>query len=202
MQFHFGGIPEPIDFLPDETWNSLREPNPWLMQLFAIPIGAAMFVATGLLWFQFEEVNLKRIDSPEFLFVGLLTFIPLIVVHEMIHALIHPQSGRSPQTILGFWPSKLLFYAHYDGELTRNRFIAILLMPAVIITCAPLAFAIITGLSNVLVAWLSAWNIFFACGDVFGICLLLFQVPKRARCRNRGWRTYWKIPPVPTVLSK
>jgi hypothetical protein len=45
-----------------------------------------------------------------------------------VHALVHPMAGRSPHSILGFW-SSLGFYAHYDGEMSRNRLVAILLMP-------------------------------------------------------------------------
>jgi hypothetical protein len=36
MRLNLGGIPEPKDFIPDETWRALREPGPWLMQLVAI----------------------------------------------------------------------------------------------------------------------------------------------------------------------
>jgi hypothetical protein len=122
MQFHLGGIPDAQDFVPDETWKSLREPGPWLMQLFA----------------------------------------------------------------------RLLFYAHYDGEVTRNRFIAILALPTVILTLLPLTIAIATNSSHELVAWISTWNILFACGDLFGIGLLFFQLQRSTICRNQGWRTYWK----------
>ena len=124
--------------------------------------------------------------------LGLVSFAPLVVLHELIHAAVHPKSGRSDRSILGFWPSRLLFYAHYDGELTRDRFIAILAMPTLVITLLPLAVAMATSSSHELAAWVSKWNAFFACGDLFGIILLLFQVQSRAICRNQGWKTYWK----------
>ena len=53
----------------------------------------------------------------------LLAFAGLVVVHEGIHALVHPMAGLSPHSILGFWAS-LGFYAHYDGEMSRNRLVA------------------------------------------------------------------------------
>jgi hypothetical protein len=193
MRFHLGGIPEPKDFVPDETWKSLREPGPWLMQVFALPLGFVTFVLVGFLWLLTTNLELGVLDSPGFLALGLASFIPLIVLHELIHAMIHPRRGKSDRSILGFWPSRLLFYAHYDGELTRNRFVAILAMPMLVITFAPLTFATITGRSTALVAWVSTWNAFFACGDLFGIILILLQVPRRAKCHNQGWRTYWKV---------
>jgi hypothetical protein len=58
--------------------------------------------------------------------MALPSLMALVVVHELIHAMVHPHGGKSDTTILGLWPSRLLFYAHYDGELTRYRFIAIL----------------------------------------------------------------------------
>ena len=196
MRFRLGAIPESPDFTPDQTWRPLREPGPWLMQLFAIPLGIASFAGIGLLWLRATPLNLKLLATPGFPSQGLMSFIPLIVVHELIHAAVHPQCGRSEATILGLWPSRLLFYAHYDGELTRNRFVNILAMPTIIVTVVPLVVAIMTNRSHALVAWVSTWNALFSCGDLFGILLLLFQVPSRAICRNQGWRTYWKSPTV------
>lgn len=161
MQFHLGGIPNGQDFVPDETWKPLREPGPLLMQLFALPLGLAAFVTIGLLWFGTTPLNGKHFESPAFLNLGLIAFVPMVVLHELIHAAVHPQSGRSDRSILGFWPSRMLFYAHYDGELSRNRFIAILVMPTVVITLLPLAVAMATSSSHELVAWVSTWNAFF-----------------------------------------
>ncbi len=194
MRFHLGGIPESKDFVPDETWRALREPNPWLAQLIALPLGGVSFFIFGVLWFYLTDLDRNLLESDVFLFWGFVSFIPLIVVHEWIHALIHPRCGKSDLSILGFWPAKLLFYAHYDGELTRNRLIAILAMPTVVITFMPLVVVIASNCSCGLIAWVSTWNILFACGDMFGIILLLFQVPSCAICHNQGWRTYWKIP--------
>ncbi|HXR47184.1 MAG TPA: DUF3267 domain-containing protein [Candidatus Limnocylindrales bacterium] len=193
MQFHWGGIPKPKGFIPDESWKSLREPGPWMMQLFAIPLGVVAFIAIGALWFYRTETKESIFKPADSLVTMLGSFVILVIVHELIHAMVHPQLGRSSQSILGFWPSRLLFYAHYDGELTRNRFIAILAMPTIMITFIPLIVAIIFHLSCGLIAWASTWNILFACGDLFGIILLLSQVPSNATCHNQGWRTYWKV---------
>ena len=193
MRFNFGGIPESKDFVPDETWRPLREPNPWVMQLLAIPLGIVAFITVGALWFYATDLKKNLFELPGSLAVVLFSFGVLIIVHELIHALVHPHWGKSNHSILGFWPSRLLFYAHYDGELTRNRFVTILAMPTIMITFVPLIVAMVLNLTSGLIAWLSTWNILFACGDLFGIILLLFQVPSRAICRNQGWRTYWKI---------
>lgn len=193
MRFHLGGVPNDPDFVPDGTWKALREPSPWLMQLYAFPLGLIAFGGIGALWFCTTNLKASVLDSPGFIVLGFLAFFPLIVAHELIHALVHPQFGRSERSILGFWPSRLLFYAHYAGELSRNRFLAICAMPMLVITILPSAFCMATGHVHGLIAWISTWNAFFACGDMFGIILINFQVPSRAGVRNQGWKTYWRI---------
>lgn len=170
----------------------MREPGPWLMQLLAFPIGLAGFALIGFLWCWLTPLDVAAFNSPHFLPAALISFAPLIVGHELVHAAAHPQAGKSDKSILGFWPSRLLFYAHYDGEMTRGRFIAILAMPTVVITMLPLVVAVGMNVSHELAAWISTLNALLACGDMFGIILLFFQVDARAICRNQGWRTYWK----------
>jgi len=192
MRFKFGAIPNSGDFIPDEQWKSLREPSPWLTQLVALPLGGMGFVISGMLWLGLTNLNYAQLESDSFLLTGLLLFVPLIVVHEFIHALAHPQLGLSTGSTIGFWPSKLLFYAHYDGERSCRRFVAILGMPLIMLTILPLMVSIATGLTNGFIAWISTWNALFACVDVFGIILLYIQVPPDAICRNQGWKTYWR----------
>ena len=83
-------------------------------------------------------------------------------------------------------------YAHYEGELSRNRFVAILLLPIIILSLLPMLLAI--GLQSASYAWAfaSSLNALFACVDVFGAAMVLCQVPRGATLRNQGWRTYWK----------
>jgi hypothetical protein len=121
----------------------------------------------------------------------LLFFVGFVVVHEMIHALVHPICGRSPHSILGFWAS-LGFYAHYDGEMSRNRLIAILLMPLLIISIVPLLVSAVAQVASGWVAFVSAFNALCACVDMLLTCLLLFQVPATAIVRFKSWRIFWR----------
>jgi hypothetical protein len=77
----------------------------------------------------------------------LLLFAGLVVVHELIHALVHPMAGRSSHSIVGFGLS-VGFYAHYDGELSRNRLVAILLMPLLVISIVPLLVSAVAQVSS------------------------------------------------------
>ncbi len=192
MRVHLGAIPNSPDFVPDESWKPIREPSPWLMQLIAFPIGVVAAVLIVVLWFAATPLRLPSpmpIISP---FVFLALFAGIVVVHELIHAAVHPMAGRSPHSILGFWPSRLLFYAHYDGELGRNRFVVILLMPLLVISIVPLVVAVVTQAPSGWVAFVSAFNAFAACGDILGAGLILVQIPSTAILRNQGWKTYWQ----------
>jgi Putative zincin peptidase len=193
MRFKFGPIPEAEGFMPDESWKPMREPSPWLAQLASLPLGCACFVIFGWLWLRFTIFDQAQLEAPSFLCIGVLLFIPMTVAHELIHALVQPQFGRSAHSILGFWPAKLMFYAHYDGELSRGRFVAILSMPTIMLSVLPLIVSIITGLANAYVAWISTWNVLFACVDMLGVIFPCVQVPPTAVCRNQGWKTYWRL---------
>lgn len=159
-------------------------------QVIATPIGIAMGALVALLWFRitplrWSELTVTWSDFP-------LAFLSVIVVHELIHVSAHPQGGRSPHSILGLWPSQALFYAHFDGELRRNRLIAVLLMPLLVITVVPLLVAAAMQVTSERAALVSSLNAVCACGDVLFAAMAVSQIPASATVRNQGWRTLWK----------
>ncbi len=103
-------------------------------------------------------------------------------------------AGRSPHSILGLWPSRMVFYAHYDGELTRDRFIAILMTPFVVISLFPLLIGAVCHYASWTMAFVSTVNTLLACGDLLGAGMVFFQIPKGTTVRNQGWKTYWRKP--------
>ena len=190
MRFQLGAIPDSPDFVPDASWRPLREPSPWLEKLLALPIGVFMAVTIAVLWFLITP--LRSFIPTVSLLTVLLSFAGIVVVHEFIHALVHPRAGLSPRSILGYWPSRLFFYAHYDGELSRNRFLAVLLMPLFIISIIPLLVSAVIQVPFGWVAFISEFNAFLACGDILAAGLVLFQIPAARIVRTHSWRTYWK----------
>ncbi len=190
MRFHLGAIPGSPEFVPDASWRSLRQaPSPGLENLLALPIGIVATAVVAALWFLVTPVS--DIVPPMSLPIFLLAFAGLVVVHELLHALVHPMAGRSPQSILGFWAS-LGFYAHYAGEMSRNRLVACLLMPLLIISIVPLVVSAVTQVSSVWVAFVSAFNALCACVDMLLAGSILYQIPATAVVRFKSWRIFWR----------
>ena len=203
MRFHFGPIPD--EFTPDATWRPIREPGPWMFQLLAHPVGIGVAVLIGYCWSRLglPPLTIKQGEAAAFLIALALSFPALIVVHELIHAAIHPAFGRSSATVIGAWPRRLLFYAHYSGPLSRNRFLAIFAAPFLIITLLPLLVAmtgVLPPMMRLAAAWFSTWNALFACGDIIGFALIAAQIPRDALVQNKGWQTYWKPSPASADL--
>lgn len=190
MRFCLGPIPASPDFVLDGSWKPLREPTPWLLQLMALPIACVLAAVFAWLWVACTPVCDFSIEvSPA---VAVLLILGVIVVHELMHAAVHPRFGTSSRSLVGLWPSRLLFYAHYDGELSRNRFVAIFLAPLTVLSVVPLAIAAIARIDSPAMALLSILNALFSCGDVLGAVCLLLQTPSTATTRNQGWKTYWR----------
>jgi hypothetical protein len=190
MRFHLGAIPDSPDFVPDARWRPLRQmPSPMMENLLALPLGAVAAAAVAALWFL---VTPLRDITPAMLLPAFpLLFAGLVVVHELIHALVHPMAGLSPRSILGFWAS-LGFYAHYDGEMSRNRLVACLLMPLLVISIVPLLVSAVAQVSSGWVAFISAFNAFCASADMLLAGSILFQIPASALVRFKCWRIYWR----------
>lgn len=194
MRFHFGKIPDATDFSPEENWTSLKEPSPWLAQFLAMPIGFALAALFIFLWLYFTPVAINNsFGALNFILIG----IPVtVIVHELIHALIHPNNGCSDNTICGYWPSKMIFYAHYDGILSKQRFIAILAVPFIFISILPLLLCIFFGMFSFFLMFVSVFNALCSCVDLLGVIIIFFQVPSAAITRNNAWKTYYRLPAI------
>ncbi|WP_035462107.1 DUF3267 domain-containing protein [Alicyclobacillus macrosporangiidus] len=192
MRIIVGKPPENPEFHPiQEGWTPLREPrNMWLLQLVAIPIGILLAILIGLL-----AVLLNVFDTLVIDLYDLLALVAIIPVHEFLHAVMFPARLSSDHVMCGFWPKACVFYAHYDGVVTRRRFIGVFLAPFLGISVLPLILLKLFAVHNQAFILTCAFvNAFGSAGDVLGVLLILFQVPRKAKLRNQGFRTYWKAP--------
>jgi hypothetical protein len=205
MRFHVGPVPESPDFHPAETgWTPLREPSPIVISLAGGVVGLGLGAAAIAIWSFVPGLSFKfhmsggpgdsmLLALAVVLGKVLLGVALLIVVHELLHAAVFPGMWFSPRTIIGAWPSRGVFYAGYDGAMSRNRWLLVYAMPSLVLT-----FGILALEANFRTGWgwLPAWSIlnaFFAGGDALGILLIAWQVPAKAEVRNQGWNTWWRV---------
>lgn len=188
MRFRLGPIPDDESFEPDvDEWQSLTEPGPVQAQIMAIPIMVVSFAVVYVLLSRMARFSL--LSEPPLLL--LVVFVPLIVLHELCHAFFHPGRGWSARSVLGFWPTMLVFYAQYLGPLPRNRFIVVLLAPFVVLTVGPVMAGCLMGQIPWWAGAAALLNAAASCVDLLGF-LILLRIPPESIVRNKGWKSYWK----------
>ena len=195
MKFLFGSglAPSHLDFRPeDQGWHPLTRPPAIAVMLISLVLGFALFMVVSLAFFYLASVRLQK---PSGLFpVWLL--IPLIPIHEMLHAFVQPGLGLSARTYLGFNLPRLAFYAHYSGERTRARFIAGALTPLVVLSVVPLILCMTFHLNLPTLAWMSSLNAAVAGTDVITALVLLVRCPRGAVVLTDQNKAWWRIQPT------
>lgn len=199
MRLHYGAIPHSDDFHPEtEGWNALREPSPLMFQVWTFPVAVLNLAVLALLWMLCPFLTTGNPGAfATGAWIVLITFIP---VHELLHAIVTPEWGCSNKTLIGVWPQRLLFYAHYHGQMPRNRFLWVFATPFIVLSLLPIPLAMVLswatgdGTYPMVLRVLSFINGLAACGDVLAMGMILKQIPADAIVRNQGWNTYWKLP--------
>jgi hypothetical protein len=193
MQWHVGPVPED-DFAPGPEWRQLDEPSPEELLKLAANYGAVAGCLLILGWIFLTPLLADGFRWPSVadFMLAAPAFAALVLVHELLHASLHPGWGWTRNTVIGWWPERGMFYAHYQGELSRNRLVMLALLPFLVISVFPLSLAIAFKLALPWTAGISTLNSLLACGDLYVAALLLRQLPARAIIRNRGWVSYWR----------
>ena len=188
MKFVLGPIPDDQAFQPEaEGWRPLKEPDPILLNVLAIPVAAVTMLLLILFIRFFTPMKLEEVLRP-----FLVAFLIIIPIHEFVHAFLTPRMGLTRETVIGFWPARILFYAFYLGELSRERFLIVLLGPALVITVLPLAVIAALQINAPILASAAVANGLGAAGDLVGLFVLGWQIPRGAVVKNKGWRSYWR----------
>lgn len=198
MKWHRqNGFPDNPDFEPETEggWTKLPEPPAEDLQKHAAVFAGITVPLLILAWTLVPGRDGLR-DVAMAAGGGILLLLPLVVLHEGIHLLLHPGMGRSDQSVVGGSTQHGAFYAMYFGEMSRGRYIAVLLAPFLVLTVLPWVACLAMGDFVPWAAGLSVLNGLFACGDLMGTWLILRGSPKGARLRNRGYYTWWRPAPI------
>jgi hypothetical protein len=136
MRFHYGPFPEDAEFQPEaQGWRSIKEPGPLLIQVLAIPVALVVFLSLV------TAITLLSAGEPGLIiFSGkaIILLLVIIPIHELVHVLCQPGFGLSHNSVIGVWPARLAFYAHYAGPITRGRCLVGMVAPFVVLSLVPL----------------------------------------------------------------
>ena len=181
--------PSDLEFMQNSNdWRPLREPS---IQTYTIlsTVVAAVVVGCAIAVVKAVTGNYPSLTPTSWWDV--LGVVAMLVIHEFLHLLAHPQLGGSRLSILGIWPKAGVAYAQYLGEMTVRRFLLILVAPVFVLSFVP----IVASLFGVLKVdeWpirYALWNLLFSAGDLFGIGLLLRDSQISQTVKNLGWQTW------------
>ncbi len=192
MNLILGEFPDNESFNPDrEGWNSIKEPkNVIIYQLLAIPLAIIITLLITMIVAIFTNTD---IDFGRKLFIQVfISYILIVPVHEILHALGFPSLLKSDEVFMGFNPKGFVFFAHYIGHMSRNRFLFVLVFPFIILSILPVVIMSMLSISNSWIFMIVIVNTLASSGDLLGFLIILFQVPRVAIVKNKGLKTYWK----------
>lgn len=205
MRLHYGDVPKGQGERSElEEWHRIHSPSSRLGYLLAGLVGflfpSGLFV--WLIIMSLLAVQSKRAEAPidtatpwGAVVLALLLYIPM---HELLHAVWHPQRGFSPQTVMVVWPAKLRFGVYYEGCMTRRRWLMMRIAPLAFLSVVPagllaafqyvsVAFAV-----QIFLQVLMLVNGIGSGGDVIAVMWVLYQVPSSAQICFCEGKAYWR----------
>jgi len=141
MRFIVNPTPPAVITQPlPEGWSLIRQPKPRIALTAAIAAGLALPLIPFMLM-ALESWLFTITDTRPYVTIPVWTIVPMVLVsvvlHELLHLLGHPGSGRSPMSHLLVWPRKLQIGLYYDGFMPRSRWLAMRLAPLFGLTVLP-----------------------------------------------------------------
>lgn len=172
----------------DVSWRRLLALDADLATLLALTIGATLCSAVFTLWAVLTPLAGFRVDAASLVVMAFL----LAPLHEHAHALAFPRPADSPRASVRFSLRRFTLCAHYDGAVSRRRFLAVLAAPLAVLSVAPILVSSALGTSPGDLVLLTLLNALASAGDVLTFVLVAFQVPPGATLRAQGDGLAWK----------
>lgn len=183
MRFKYGMPPEVDCHLENKTKIVVD-----YSRVHAIGTVIAIFIVFPVTYIAWRSMWSNRdifgvFDQPPEIFLPFA--FSIVILHEFIHLITHPQAGMSNESIVGMLPKRLVFYAAYQGEQSRRRLIITLMSPLVLLTIPPFLIAPWVTPSVVpFLAGLSIFNGMASTGDMMLTYKVIREVPPDAICHG------------------
>jgi hypothetical protein len=181
----------------------IRQPGKWTSTFLASLAGLFVLAVSIAVLLVFSFFHEDRRTGPTtgtdlgVVIAVLLAFFLCIAAHELIHAVLYPDSGRSDSTVLFLDWKKLQFGVYYEGSVSRTRWLAMRLFPIFGLTILPLAVWLATfdGLTiaeDAFLMILVITNSLGSGGDLVAAIIVLLQVPAAGALNFSRGRAYWQ----------
>jgi hypothetical protein len=190
MRAVFGPIPQNVAFQPEmQGWKRAREPKAWMVRwVLSYPVALLLALAAAVFVVRYTPISADGMS----LSALAALYVLLIAVHELVHASTHPDLGLTKASVVGFWPARFLFFAHYDAPRSKRSFLFSLIAPLLALSVLPIVLAGILGLAWWGLGAIAIINAASSCLDVLGFFIVLFGVLAGTEVQNQGWDTYWR----------
>ena len=157
---------------------------------FAIPISAIIIILFLII---VKLNNLKLQYSVLHFGISSVLIMPLMYIHEFIHALTYPI--KSIKYIYSK-PEEMALFVYCNAVVSKIRFVFICLMPTILLTIIPSIFAMVFINSiniqfSIDIIYIAIAMCIGALGDFTNVYNTLKQVPKHSRVFNYGYHSYW-----------
>jgi hypothetical protein len=203
LRILFTGLPPSTD--PAEGVNPgrpIRQPGRRVSAILAALAGMIILfiplTASIAYSFRFPDINQDPTFQNHVIPWGgmAIVFVLCIAAHELLHALLHPDGGRSDATVLILNWRKLKFGAYFEGRIPRDRWIVMRLLPILVLTILPqivflLMYPRLTYAVETYLIILILTNSLGSGGDLVAAFIILRQVPPGGSLNFHRGRAYW-----------
>lgn len=158
--------------------------------LISLPIFIIM-LSLAIIMIRINKIEIKY--DILHLAISSMLLLPLLYVHEIIHALTFPKKAKKD---IYSKPQEMALFVYSNEKVSKKRFILICLMPAIILGIIPfiigIVFINIIPVKFVLdILYISISMFMSGIGDFTNAYNTIKQVPKDAQVFNYGYHSYW-----------
>jgi Putative zincin peptidase len=185
-----GSIAEVQRTVPGGSWCRLREPETDLATLLELAIGATLCSAVFTLWVVATPLNFGSLDDFALATIAVIAIV-VALLHEFTHVWAFPRLDGGPRAVVRF-SLRLILHASYDGVVSRERYLAVLVAPLAVVSLLPLLLASLSATTPAPLLVVSLLNALASSGDVLTFVLVACQVPRGGEIRSGNDTLAWK----------
>jgi uncharacterized RDD family membrane protein YckC len=192
MLFRLGPPPNSLSDaeLASGEWQRLPYPPLWALRVMSFPLGVFTALPVFFMWVLLTPRFDVSSSGPGYQLV--VAYVSMELFGTFLQVSAYPGRGLTNQTLLGFWPSRLLLYCAHLSKATKRHAIAVSLLPFLVLGVLPPLIAAVLHIS-------SGWLIFCSClaAVLFGgnvvLALPMWWLPSGCVIAGRGFQPYWRL---------